>query len=866
MEVILTHNNADFDAVASMLGASKLHPQAMPILPQRLSRNVAEFMALYRNGLPFTHWDDFKRTRITRLIVTDTQSPPALRGTRPGTPMLIYEHHPPERDFGPHEDAHFETLGAISTYFVERIQAEDLPLTTLEATLLALGIYADTGMLTYGGTTPRDVHAVAWLLERGAVLDTVRRFLVVPLNDAQQALMAQLLHNPETRSIQGYNVILCAARQEQVVDGINAIATRLMDMLDPNALCVLVETPQAIQFVGRSQDDAIHLGHLAQRWGGGGHARAAAASIVGTSLEAVREQLWAYLQGHIQPAVRVADLMSYGVLTVNGHELVREAIHRLRKIGHEGYPVIDDGQVVGLLTLRDADRAIEHGLNKATLRDVMQRGDWRVRPQDSVFALEQRMVESRWGQMPVVDDEGRLLGIVTRTDLIKHWARTHPSDAPPPTAISRAQLAEVLGQDLAKLIAQVAQQAQAQRLPLYLVGGTVRDLFLNLASLDIDFVVEGDAIRFGQALQAAYGGKLSSFAPFGTVKWVITDDVAQALGLDAAHLPHHIDFVTARHEFYDHPTALPTIYSSNVKRDLERRDFTINTLAIQLSPPNALWRVLDFFGGLNDLENKRIRVLHSLSFVDDPTRMLRAVRFQQRLGFQIEPRTAELIEGALPMLSRITGERLKNEITLLLQEDEPEEALLHLEKLRIPQHIQEGFRMDERLRHSFPLARQAQLSRDDLLQLYWHLIFFYLTPQQAQASAQRLLLAQSMVHSLSQAAMLGQMSAWLAQESSPSQVVHQLENYAEWAIRAALLGLNDDEAARQTLARYWQTWRHVRPFSTGHDLKALGLPSGKQYRRILEALRDARLEGQIGSAEEEAVLRERLVAEALQQP
>ncbi|MCS6835371.1 MAG: CBS domain-containing protein [Anaerolineae bacterium] len=865
MEVILTHNNADFDAAASMLGASKLHPQAVPVLPQRLSRNVAEFMALYRNGLPFTPWDDFKRTRVTRLIVTDTQSPPALRGIRAGTPTLIYEHHPPERDFGPHESAHFETLGAISTYFVERIQAENLPLTTLEATLLALGVYADTGMLTYSSTTPRDIRAAAWLLERGAVLDTVRRFLIVPLNDAQQTLMAQLLRAPETRTIQGYNVILCMARQDHIVDGMNAVAARLMDMLDPHALCLLVETPQAIQFVGRSQDDAVHLGRLAQRWGGGGHARAAAASIVGTDPETVREQLWAYLQDHIQPAVRVADLMSHGVLTVNANELVRDAIHRLRKIGHEGYPVIEDGRVVGLLTLRDADRAVEHGLNKATLRDIMQRGEWHVRPQDSVFALEQRMVESRWGQIPVIDDEGHLLGIVTRTDLIKHWARTHPSDAPPPLTISRAQLTSVLGHDLAKLIAQVAQQAQTQRLALYLVGGAVRDFFLNVASTDIDFVVEGDAIRFGQSLQAAYGGKLNSFTPFGTVKWWITDEVTDSLGLDAAHVPRHVDFVTARHEFYEHPTALPTTYSSNVKRDLERRDFTINTLAIQLSPSNASWRVLDFFGGLNDLENKRIRVLHSLSFVDDPTRMLRAVRFQHRLGFQIEPRTAELITGALPMLARITGERLKNEIALLLREDRPEEALLHLEKLDIPQHIQDGFRMDERLRHSFPLARQAQLSPDDLSQVYWHLIFFYLTPQQAQASAERLLLAQTMIHSLRQAAALRQMSDWMAQQIRPSQVVRQLEGYHEWAIRAALLGL-EDERARQTLERYWEKWRYVRPFSTGNDLKALGLPAGKHYRRILEALRDARLEGQVSSAEEEAILRDRLVTEALQRP
>ena len=213
------------------------------------------------------------------------------------------------------------------------------------------------------------------------------------------------------------------------------------------------------------------------------------------------------------------------------------------------------------------------------------------------------------------------------------------------------QFETVLGQEAAAHIQMVAKRAQqADAVNVYLVGGVVRDLLLGRANFDIDFVVEGNAIEFAEGLQGQQGGQLTAFKPFGTAKWKPTGE-NEALG--------HIDFASARYEFYEHPTALPTVYDSSIKLDLQRRDFTINTLAVQISPVSMFGRVVDFYGGVRDLEAKLIRVLHTLSFIDDPTRILRAFRFERRLGFKIEERTAELVQTALPMLGRITGERLR---------------------------------------------------------------------------------------------------------------------------------------------------------------------------------------------------------------
>src|SRR5690606_15710140 len=259
-----------------------------------------------------------------------------------------------------------------------------------------------------------------------------------------------------------------------------------------------------------------------------------------------------------------------------------------------------------------------------------------------------------------------------------------------------------------------------------MVGGVVRDLLLERPNLDLDFVVESSAIDFAQSLRKQFGGQVNSFKPFGTARWKLNPEAAAALQVDIDALPDHIDFATARNEFYEHPTALPTVYQSSIKLDLQRRDFTINTLAIQVSPKAASGQLLDFYGGLADLKAGLIRVLHSLSFVDDPTRILRAVRFEHRLGFKIEPRTAELIATALPMLHRTTGERIRNELDLLLREPQPDRALLKMQEQGILEAIHPAFRIAPDLGEQFEKALREQPSwphdPPERALLFWHIL------------------------------------------------------------------------------------------------------------------------------------------------
>lgn len=571
-------------------------------------------------------------------------------------------------------------------------------------------------------------------------------------------------------------------------------------------------------------------------------------------------------------ATPVGTLMSRGVRTLQADDRLITIIGHLRRLGHEGYPVLmgDPPGIVGLLTLRDADKALEHDLTEVYVHEVMSGGDYALHPDDTVGALIKLMDISGWGQIPIVQ-ENRVVGIVTRTDLIRHFARVYRAisgqSAP---QITPAQIHTILGDSVGRLIDLITTQARERGVGLYLVGGVVRDLLLQRPNFDIDFVVETyassaptlhDAADFAGALAAQFGGEVSAYAPFGTAKWRLEDVTI------AGELPHHIDFATARREFYEHPTALPSVSGGSIKLDLGRRDFTINAMAVQLSPASESGQVVDYFGGLADLSHHPgvIRALHSLSFIDDPTRALRAVRFATRLGFTIEPRTAELITLSKPMLGRITGERLRNELTLLLQESEPERGLIDLHERGLLQAIDPHFTLNPRVPDAFKRVRDSEHLPDfvrsqDRIALYWHILLAATNNLDAVMSISHRLLFGSQEHdSLLNAGALVSIPGELPEpDARPSKIVARLVGMTDVALAAVWI-LADDLLTQTHITDYITTWRAMRPTTNGHRLHELGLQPGPRYRRILERLRQARLDGEINTDEEEDALLKTLI-------
>lgn len=872
MHVILTHENADFDAIASLLGACKLFPQAVPVLPRRINRNVQAFLTLYGEKMPFQEPDFLPRgKRIQRVILVDTQGLVSVRGMPPKVhDVLIIDHHAAPEQLPDGWRFQGERLGATTTLLVEAMAARLVHLERMEATLLLAGIYEDTGNLTYANTTARDLRAAAWLLDQGASLEIVMDMLEHGLTEGQRALYKALEEKAETVIIHDYTIIIAAVQAPPgMQEEISTLAHRLRDTLAPDAIFICVGLGGYVQMVARSTNAAINVADIAAHFGGSGHERAAAAMIRERDLEQIVADLKALLAHHVRPSVTVRDLMSTRVHTVLPHEPVARLKTLMLRTGHEGVPVRDEaGHIIGLVTRKAVDHALQHGMAEDPVSRIMEPGSWTVTPADSAERVRQLMLQSGWGQIPVVEN-GQILGVITRTDLI----RSLP--APPSERERRRQeiqkrLEQAFPRPLLALVRRMGAQAADMGYGFYFVGGIVRDLLLgHWPIVDIDFVVEGDAIALTEALVARYGGEMRTHRRFGTAKWILSPDIWHALGgADGENLPTSIDLVTARTEFYESPTALPLVEWSSIKQDLHRRDFTINTLAIRLSPEG--WgELLDFYGGEQDLKNGVLRVLHSLSFVDDPTRMLRAARFEARLGFRLDERSAQLIQEALPMLNRITGSRIRHELDLILKEERPEAALARLDELGVLAQLAPGLTLTPWLKTRFELARTALdktfwgLDAHGYHAVLWGLFTFLLDEDSRRSLALRLMLPHALAEHLGRIAPLVATLPRLPACTRPSEVVALVADFPAPLLALGWL-VDETPATREHLERYQREWRHVQPFTTGADLKKRGITPGPLYRRILEALRMAWLDGEIQTREQEKALLERLLPQMLE--
>jgi tRNA nucleotidyltransferase (CCA-adding enzyme) len=875
MLIALTHEQADFDALASLLGTHLLDESVLPVLPRRSNRNVRAFLTIYGANLPFVDPRDLTGGPIEAITLVDTQSVVSVKGMSEATRMRVIDHHPLRDDLPLDWDITVSGTGANTTLFVENIQERDLPLSTIEATLLLLGIYEDTGSLTYYRTTPRDLRAASYLLEQGASLQIAADYLNHPLSEGQQALYDRLRSSAEIFNVHGFTVVITSAEGRGMEEEISTVAHKLRDLLDPDALFVLVDTKGGVQLVARSTSSNIDVAEIAEEFGGGGHERAAAGLIKDRISAEIIDQLKQILPRRVLPAVTVAQIMSSSPHLISPDTLVDDVAIRMQRYGYEGYPVVEDGRVIGLLTRRAVDRALAHNLHYPA-RKLMDAGEHTVKPDDSIDYLQHIMTETGWGQIPVVDTEsGEIIGIVTRTDLIK--SLTQQTRLTGRQNLSK-RLQAALPAVRSTLLMAVSQVAYAQRLPLYLVGGFVRDLLLNSPSQDFDLVVEGDAIALAQALAEQYSGRVTSHTRFGTAKWHIHKlDMIKRLSASLSRsetssyqpsdLPDSLDFVSARTEFYTFPTALPTVERGSIKLDLHRRDFTINTLALRLDG-HHYGELHDYWGGLSDLRHGVVRVLHSLSFIDDPTRILRAVRFEQRFAFEIEKRTSDLLTEAKPLLGKVSGDRLRHELDHILSEQTVVRMLSRLQELDLLAVIHPALVWDVWLANKYGLALCNPPGMDwgiqptgtvqsvrELLYILW---LIRLQPDQAA----------SVIVRLKFSAMLGKMILLASQlfqdlpelkAAQPSHLSEMLADIPPLSIYAVNIAA-DDETVKGQLHAYITTLQWIKPTINGNDLRARGLPPGPQYRQILDDLKKAWLDGKVNSRELEIELLEKLIA------
>ncbi len=849
MIVILTHRQMDFDALASMVAAQKIFPDSLMVVDGKSNPYVQDFIALARDRLPFSRPKDVDWAKVEKIVLVDTHNLQRAAGIKEGVfeqiPLVIYDHHPYYGSLT--EEMHIESIGSCTTLLIEELRKMAVQLSPFEATLLALGIYDDTGSLLFESTTVRDVKAVAYLLEQGANLGVVAEYLRKPLIEEQKELLQQLLDNGKTEDFRGQPVYISWAESDDYVGGLALLAHRVGEMEGAETLFLVVQMENRVYLVGRSRGRGIEVNRITQAFGGAGHTRAASATVKHASVTEILKQLKGELAQQAHRINRVRDIMSYPVKTVSPEMKLSEVEQILLKYGHTGVPVAQGEKLVGIISRRDVDKAIKHGLAHAPVKGFMTKDVVVVEADSSWEDVQRTMVQHDIGRVPVLE-EGKLAGIVSRSDILRI---IHGSAVPTEMSLTRhrslamrediLRLFEELPEQIRSLLAAAQQVADELGYSVFVVGGFVRDILLKVPTQDLDFVIEGDGHAFARALAHRLQDVQVVFHDqFGTARLDFADG-------------SHLDVASSRREDYSSPGALPQVEESRLRDDMFRRDFTINAMAIAVNSIRY-GELVDYYGGLRDLKQGEIRFLHNLSFIEDPTRILRALRFAGRYGFRLAKETREGLYTALDagVLQKLSSERFTEEFMHMLSELKfgvMGESLLNMGVFR------KWFGAELPWDFTHPGLNQA-ISPERK----WLICLRRMDRSQFARIEEKLRLARELkgiaykffdimdgLLSLGGGERGSEASPYAREKIS----LKSLDQYLEGLPALLMEVLLWDERFRDSLEAYTEAVKAIHQTVDGTALRQWGVKEGPEIGRILKAVRLAWLEGKLQTEEEE---------------
>ena len=400
------------------------------------------------------------------------------------------------------------------------------------------------------------------------------------------------------------------------------------------------------------------------------------------------------------------------------------------------------------------------------------------------------------------------------------------------------QIEEYLPRPLLELVNEISTQAGRLGQKVYLVGGVVRDLLLGYPNFDLDLVVEGDAVKLAQQVTETGQARLLAHKRFGTAKLRFDDFT--------------LDLATARKETYARPGALPVVTPGTLIDDLIRRDFSINAMAISLST-NDYGELVDPHQGRTDLKHRLIRILHSKSFTDDATRILRGVRYEQRFGFEFEAQTADLLKRDVPMLDTISGDRIRHELELILKEQRPELAIKRLGELSVLARISSSLKGDGWIAEKFDKARRLK-KPTQLPSLYFCLLVYAFHETDIEQLLVRLNIPAKLSRAMRDTLRLKMMLPLLDKPSlKPSRIYYLLTEYEPLAIQANAIATKSP-IIRRSLQLFLTKLRYVRTALDGEDLRELGVSPGPEMGRVLRMLHKAKLDGEVRTRADERKL------------
>ncbi|MBI5374991.1 MAG: CBS domain-containing protein [Candidatus Schekmanbacteria bacterium] len=879
MKIITSHINADFDAFASMIAAGKLYPAAKVVFAGSQEKVLRDF--LKRQGMKFKYLNcsDIDISKIKELVLVDVRKPDKIGpfkeiAVKKEVKIHIYDHHPAASSDIKGDKEVIVKRGATTTIMVEILRRKRKKITPDEATLLIMGIYEETGFLTFHSTTNQDLEAAAYLVKNGADIGMVREYFKHDIDEKQLNILNQLLSSIKTFPAGDKKAGIAVATAEEFIDDASLVVNRVMDMRGLNAIAALLRMDDKIYLIARSSSDMVDASKLASMFGGGGHSDAASAVIKDLTLYEAIEEVKSFFEKIVPDKVVAEDIMTRTPLTVKSTSKISDALKKINRFHFNIVPVISQkNTVVGTMNRKILEKAVSHGMGNEKVEKYMNEELWSVSTDAPVELVIRIMITEKIPFLSVLHGNS-LKGVITRSDLIKHIGDSTMLEEISGTGEPEWKLKgegffkeknvgkmieERMPASIMKYLDIIRDIADKKHINAYLVGGTVRDLLLaegNFESnYDIDIVVDHAGILFTKEFASRVGGKSKSHGRFGTSSVFFPEGL-------------RIDIATARAEFYESPAKLPIVIPGSLKRDLYRRDFTANALAIRLngSPPNML---IDYFGGQRDIKERVLRVLHSLSFVEDPTRAFRALRFEARLDFRLGKQTELLIKDAVArgVFHKVSGKRILAELILILKDKNCIGALKRMEELELLSAVNPELSFKGESESLFKSIEKIldwyEVSFPDKHLDSWLVYFMALCHRyninELETICDRLSVPTTVRNQLRASIAAESILKKLDIKEKPKpSLIHSVLGSAGREMIIFLMALTKNEHVRKSVSTFLVNRPQATREISGHDLKKIGIPPGPLYTKILDEVKNARIDGVVKDRDGEIALARKL--------
>ena len=864
--IITSHVNADFDAIGAMLAAQKLYPDAVIIFPGSQEKSLRDFFISsmsYLFNMVDPEMIDFSETAT--LVIVDTRQKNRLTRVsqllgKKDLFIEIYDHHPPmDNDIRGNVDIS-KAYGATTTILSEILQEQKISLTPEEATVMALGIYEDTGNFTFSSTTQADFIQAGFLLACGASLNTIASLVVKEIKAEQVTWLNELLNEMTVHRINGLDVHISTISSSSYITDLASIVQKIVRMENLDIFFAIVLMGTKINIIARNRIPEVDVGKIMTQIGGGGHAYAASARIDNQTLSQVEMMLLDKLKREVKSIQVVKKFMSSPAITIDPYSTCKDAGKIMTRYNVNTLLVVDakNNAYEGYITRRVVEKVLFHQLAGQLVCEYMNSEIHFVSSDADVAEIELKIIEGKQRIIPVIDGN-HIRGVITRTDLLNYLVQHNwevsqaQSQVAQKHQVKKRHIENLLENRLSpqtkNLLKSISATGKDLGMNLYVVGGFVRDLLLDRENEDIDIVVEGDGIAFAKFFAGQQGCRVNIHKKFGTAVIVFPDNFK-------------VDVASARLEYYATPAALPIVEKSSIKKDLARRDFTVNTLALSLNH-DTFGTLIDYFGATRDLKDKTIRTLHNLSFVEDPTRVFRAIKFANRFGFNIGKVTSTLIKNAVKIdcFKHLSGLRVLSELKQIFGEDNPIPAIHTMESYGLERVINKQLLITPTTYALFESVNKT-LTWHDLLYLddpypRWAVYFMALLNRCSHGVCEeichRLMVPVKEKSLLVEKRYKAENRLALIESAYPitrQELYWGLINFNTEFI-LYMMALAKDEAVRKAISNFYTRHRYITPVICGKDLLAMGIKPGPVFTQITNLIINEKLDNKLETLEKE---------------